>query len=149
MKRFKPRLRPGQQRTAAAPACRQPQARKQRGFTLIEILITLVVLAIGALGLAALQGVSLQSGQTSYLRTQATNLAYEVTDYTRANRSIATSAWVETEFQPRVAAILPGGTVAVDLNAFDQLQVTITWQEDRQDGVAAGTNQVFVVNTQI
>jgi len=125
------------------------QSRKQHGFTLIEILIALLVLAIGALGLASLQTFSLQSGQTSYFRTQATNLAYEVTDFARANRSIATAAWVTTEFQPRVADVLPGGTVAVQLNAAEEIQVTITWQEDRQDGTAAGTTQSFVVNTQI
>lgn len=143
MKRLNTRLRPGQL------LIRGFQLRKQHGFTLIEILIALLVLSIGALGLASLQGFSLQSGQTSYFRTQATNLAYEVTDFTRANRSIATAAWVETEFQPRVADVLPGGTVAVQLNGAEELQVTITWQEDRQDGVAAGTTQSFVVNTQI
>lgn len=123
--------------------------RKQRGFSMIEILITLLVLSIGALGMAALQGFSLQSGQNAYFRTQATNLAYEVTDFTRTNRSIATSAWVQAEFAPRVAAVLPGGTVAVVLNGNDQLQVTITWSEDRLDDSVVGDEQIFVVNTQI
>ncbi|MEM1081555.1 MAG: type IV pilus modification protein PilV [Pseudomonadota bacterium] len=118
-------------------------------MTLIEILITLLVLAIGLLGLAALQGFSLQSGQTSYLRTQATNLAYEVTDFTRSNRSIATAGWVEAEFQPRVANLLPAGTVAVTLDAAGRVDVTITWQEDRVDSASAGDTQAFTVSTQI
>ena len=123
--------------------------RAQRGLTLIEILVTLLVLAIGLLGLAALQGFSLQSGQASYFRTQATNMAYEVADFTRANRSIATSGWVETEFQTRVAEVLPNGTLVVNLAANEQLTVTITWLEDRVDDNTAGTTESFTINTQI
>ena len=123
--------------------------RKQRGLTLIEILITLLVLAIGLLGLAALQGFSLQSGQVSYYRTQATNMAYEVADFTRANRSIASAGWVRTQFQNRVNEVLPNGTLAVNLDANDQLTVTITWLEDRVDDNAAGNTESFTINTQI
>lgn len=123
--------------------------RAQRGLTLIEILVTLLVLAIGLLGLAALQGFSLQSGQASYFRTQATNMAYEVADFTRANRSIATSGWVETEFQTRVGEVLPNGTLVVNLAANEQLTVTITWLEDRVDDNTAGTTESFTINTQI
>ncbi len=116
---------------------------------MIEILITLLIIAIGLLGLAALQGFSLQSSQTSYFRTQATNLAYEVTDYTRANRSIATDGWVQAEYAPRVANLLPGGTLAVTIDAAGRVDVTITWREDRVDNASAGATQSFFVSTQI
>lgn len=58
----------------------------QHGFTLIELLIAVLVLSIGLLGLAALQAQSLRSNQSSYHRTQATILAYDMIDRTRANR---------------------------------------------------------------
>ena len=128
---------------------RATHPRSQRGLTLIEILITLLVLAIGLLGLAALQGFSLQSGQASYYRTQATNMAYEVSDFTRANRSIATAGWVQNQFQDRVDEVLPGGTLAVVLDANGGLTVTITWLEDRVDENAAGATEAFTINTQI
>lgn len=56
-----------------------------RGFSLIEVLIALIVLAIGLLGLASLQMTSLQFTGDAYLRSQATVLAYEITDKMRSN----------------------------------------------------------------
>ncbi len=55
------------------------------GFTLIEVLIAMVVLAVGLLGLAALQTTSLKNNQSAYFRSQATQLAYDIADRVRAN----------------------------------------------------------------
>jgi type IV pilus assembly protein PilV len=62
-----------------------------QGFTLIEVLITLVVFSIGLLGLANLQGQSINSSYNAHLRTQATALASSMIDRMRANRQHATS----------------------------------------------------------
>lgn len=59
--------------------------KQDRGFTLIEVLVALLVLSIGLLGLAALQTTSLQLNTSSYQRTQATLLAYDIIDRMRAN----------------------------------------------------------------
>jgi type IV pilus assembly protein PilV len=56
-----------------------------RGFTLLEVLIALLVLSIGLLGLAALQTVGLRSNQMASMRTLATQAAYDITDRMRAN----------------------------------------------------------------
>jgi len=58
-----------------------------RGFTLLEVLIAVVVLAIGLLGLAKLQTFGLHANHDAHLRTQATLLAYDITDRMRANRA--------------------------------------------------------------
>ncbi len=63
-----------------------PLSRNQ-GFTLLEILLAVVVLAIGLLGLAKLQVTGLHQTHSSNLRTQATLLAYDIADRMRANRS--------------------------------------------------------------
>ncbi len=55
------------------------------GFTLIEVLIAMVILAVGLLGLAALQATSLRNDQSAYNRSQATQLAYDMADRIRAN----------------------------------------------------------------
>lgn len=59
------------------------------GMTLIEVLVSLIVISVGLLGIAALQTVSLRSSQGSYLRTQATALADDIIDRMRANRTPA------------------------------------------------------------
>ncbi|XSG85096.1 MAG: type IV pilus modification protein PilV [Methylohalobius sp. ZOD2] len=59
--------------------------RREAGFTLIEILIAVLVLAIGLLGLAGLQTTGLHSNHSANLRTQATLLAYDMIDRIRAN----------------------------------------------------------------
>ncbi len=60
---------------------------RQKGFTLLEILIAAVVLAIGLLGLAKLQTTGLHQTHSSGFRTRATLLAYDITDRMRANRA--------------------------------------------------------------
>jgi type IV pilus assembly protein PilV len=60
-------------------------ATESRGFTLIEVLVSMVILAIGLLGLAVLQIASMQNTQGGYLRAQATLLAYDIIDRMRAN----------------------------------------------------------------
>lgn len=60
-------------------------ARKQAGFTLIEVLVTLVILAVGLLGLSAMQLTSLKVNQGAYNRSQASILATDMLDRIRAN----------------------------------------------------------------
>ena len=55
------------------------------GFTLIEVLIAMLVLAVGLLGLAGLQATSLRNNQSAYNRSQATQLASDLADRMRAN----------------------------------------------------------------
>lgn len=62
-------------------------ARRQRGFSLMEVLVAMLVLAIGLLGLASLQAQSLKFNHDSYVRSQATILAYEMMDKMRADPS--------------------------------------------------------------
>lgn len=62
---------------------------KTQGFTLIEVLIAMLVLAGGLLGLAALQTYTLRSNLAAYNRGQATQLLYDMSDRIRANNCIA------------------------------------------------------------
>lgn len=67
-----------------------------RGFTLVEVLVSLIVLSIGLLGMAKLVLVSSHSNDSAYLRSQATALAYEILDNMRANMTAATAAGYNT-----------------------------------------------------
>jgi len=60
---------------------------RNSGFTLIEVLIAALVLAVGLLGLAGLQAASIKNNLSAYKRSQATQLAYDMADRIRANRN--------------------------------------------------------------
>ncbi len=60
-----------------------------KGFTLIEVLVAVVILAGGLLGLAALQASSLSNNYSAYNRSQAVQLAYDIADRMRANPTAA------------------------------------------------------------
>ncbi len=59
--------------------------KSARGVGLIEVLIAMFVLAIGLLGVAGLQLVSMQNNNSALMRTQAAQLSYEIIDRIRAN----------------------------------------------------------------
>lgn len=59
--------------------------RRERGFTLIEILVAVLVLSVGILGLVGLETLAMQGSQEAYFRSQATMLSYELADRMRAN----------------------------------------------------------------
>lgn len=79
-------------KTNHTPVSDRPMASpgsRSGGFTLIEILVTLFILAVGLLGLAGLMVDGMRNNQGAYLRTQASILAYDMADRMRANREEA------------------------------------------------------------
>lgn len=58
----------------------------QLGSSLIEVLVSLLVLSGGMLGIAGVQSVSLRNNQAAYFRTQATMLTSEIIERMRANK---------------------------------------------------------------
>ncbi len=77
------------------------------GFTLLEVLISVLVLTIGLLGFAALQLTAIDTNQSAYFRTQATLIAYDLSSRMHVNRSYLN--W-DTRANPK--------TVVNDLNAY-------------------------------
>jgi type IV pilus assembly protein PilV len=61
------------------------QIMSQKGFSLVEAMVALVVLSIGMLGIAALYVESLRSGTSALLRSQAVAFASDMADRIRAN----------------------------------------------------------------
>lgn len=65
-------------------AVRLPRFRQQ-GFTLLEVLVATLVIAVGLLGIASLQLTNGIYGQSSMHRTQASSLAQELFERMRVN----------------------------------------------------------------
>ncbi len=59
------------------------------GFSLFEVLVALVILAIGMLGIARMLMIAHKSNSSSYLKQQSIQSAYDIVDHIRANRQAA------------------------------------------------------------
>lgn len=99
---------------------------RQRGLGLLEVLVSIVVLALGLLGLAALQITALKGGHGAYLRSQASLLAYDMGDRLRAARDTGAPNYVvalgeppvcDRTFVPEEGTPLPAADVAEWRNA--------------------------------
>ncbi len=77
--------------------------KQQKGFSLIEVLVATVIMAIGILGIAGLQVISLQQNRSSLMRSEALQLGNDIIDRMRAN-SAETYAPVEYSDAPPAAA---------------------------------------------
>ena len=146
--------------------------RLEHGFTLVEAMVALVVLAVGMLGIAGLFVTTLRSGGGAIYRMQAVNLASDLGDRIRANRTaglgynaagadnncygaasvdcapalIAANDVFVWQQQVQDQTILPGGNgtvLAVGASAPFTYTITINWTE--QGGVASS----YVLTLQI
>lgn len=119
--------------------------RHQRGLSLLEILIAVLVLAVGVLGIAALQSVTLKNNQSSSIRTMAVIQSYSMMDMLRANREVARAGVYNQGFlcaQPDAAD--PGTPQAGRVNGdvgrwIAQLQQSIG--ESACGSIACGANE--------
>lgn len=95
----------------------RPSSRRQRGFTLVEILVTVVLISVGLLGVAALQLTTLRGNQEAYVRSQASVLAGDILDRMRANPIAFRNNLYNAALNGTGAASTPAGN---DLLAWQQ-----------------------------
>lgn len=95
----------------APPSTRRPN---DRGFTLLEVLVAIVILSFGLLGMVGLQGASLKANREARYQASGVRLAAELGDLMRNNKavSIDTSATnnpylVDYRTIPALAAATP------------------------------------------
>lgn len=63
--------------------------QSERGFTLVEVLVAIVILAFGMLGTVGMQAFALQANRDARLQAQAVVFARELAEMMRGNKEIA------------------------------------------------------------
>lgn len=129
--------------------------RRQQGFSLIEVLVTVLILAIGLLGLAGLQSTALRTNHSALIRSQATMLAYDIVERMRSNRTAALNGAYNlalggtptgssiaaqdlTAWRSNLTAVLPSGTGAVAMAAGGRFTITVQWEDLRGEEAGRG-----------
>lgn len=139
-------------RTTRLPICPGGMA----GIALIEVLVAVLILAVGLLGMAAMQGLSSQMTNAAEQRTQAVLLSSDIMDRIRANRNNRAQYdnlqvnFEDTDCEPGfepdnnavvsendiaewtnlVVCLLPESSATVDVdNATGEVDVTIDWEK--------------------
>ncbi|GBG12507.1 type IV pilus assembly protein PilV [Novimethylophilus kurashikiensis] len=135
--------------------------RKQQGFTMMETLVSIMVVAFGLLGFAAMMAKSVKDNRIAYMRSQATMLSYDITERMRVNRQAALSGSYTIgigstpvgssvaqldliKWKNEVLQSLPQGDGAVSVMGDGKTTITLQWDDDG-DGVATS----FVTQTTI
>ncbi len=136
-------------------------ARRQRGLSILEAMISLLIISIGLLGIATLQITSMKQNASALNHSQAVWLGYNMADRIRSNISeFANYAGIKTsgsytrncmsaacttgqmitadaqEWQTQIQN-LPGGLGWVTGDA-TQLIVTVMWDDDGKGGAGTG-----------
>jgi len=73
-------------------AKKRRHCRHQGGFSLVEVLISIIVLSFGLLGMVGMQAAALQSNREARLQSSAVVLARELAEMMRGNKEIGISA---------------------------------------------------------
>jgi len=148
------------------------------GFTLFEVLISVLVLSVGLLGLAGLETAGQRDNHSAYLRSQAVLMAYDMVDRMRANMGGVTAGDYDSisgipsdpgclssgcsaaqmaqydayEWNTQLAQLLPSGQGKVAKSG-SMFTVTVMWDDDRSGatgtGCGAGDLKCLTVSTQL
>ena len=81
-----------------------------RGVSLIEVLISVLVMGIGMLGIAAMQATALRNNQSALERSQAVVQSYTILDAMRANAAAARAG----EYNMAMTGTAPSGATLAD-----------------------------------
>jgi|CXWL01.1.fsa_nt_gi type IV pilus assembly protein PilV len=140
-----------------------PSRCSQSGTTLLEVLITVVLVSIGLLGLAGLQLTTVQNTNSAGERFEATTLAQDILERMRANRQQALNgqynllmadapaganlagndltAWMDA------LATLPAGDGSIDVDNAGVVTIEVAWTDASDDNAADARDMSVFLRT--
>ena len=117
------------------PQCR----RQQRGDTMIEVLVTILILAVGVLGVAAMQVTTLKNLNSSHSASIAAMLAEDFGERMRANNTAALdNSYVHSAAPTNVTNCVASTCSPTDLAIYDMN----TWWQALSANLPSGSAEV-------
>jgi type IV pilus assembly protein PilV len=129
---------------------------RQRGSSLIEVMVALLILAVGLLGFAGMQTRGMQMARKSYSHSQAAFLAEDLVERMRANATAVTAGnykLAKSSAVPSTTATCtasspcsPAALASKDLNSWAQMLSTVlpSAQFEVKSAQVGGVNSVTV-----
>lgn len=114
--------------------------RQDNGSSLIEILVTMIVISIGLLGQASLIALSSKANNSAFTRSQAILLSYDILERLRLNRNLAIAGSFNVNFVSAGADpsdSIPSGTTIQNLELRD-------WKTNIEQSLPSGDGKVNV-----
>ncbi|WP_225615998.1 type IV pilus modification protein PilV [Methylomonas albis] len=112
----------------------------QVGSTLIEVLVTMIIVSLGLLGQAGVIALSSKANHSAYMRSQATLLIYDILERVRLNRSLAVAGSFNINFATSgddPSDSVPSGTSIQHVELRD-------WKSNLESALPNGDGQVTV-----
>lgn len=141
--------------------------RTQAGVGLLEVMISVLIMGIGLLGIAAMQATALKNSQSSLERSQAVIQSYAILESMRANRQAAIAGQynlaltcdppaagtlAQSDMNAWIASLettlgnTPNTCGSIQCNAAD-CTVTVQWDDSRATGNAGAGNSTYRIAT--
>ncbi|MCP4064481.1 type IV pilus modification protein PilV [uncultured Marinobacter sp.] len=122
---------------------------KESGFSMIEVLVALLVLAIGLLGVAGVQLLSMQQTANSTLRSEATLYAQTAADRVRANGGDVLDSADLAQLEANMQQVLGADSdLQISVSA-DVAQITVQWTERDPFSDSGSATQTLTMNASL
>jgi type IV pilus assembly protein PilV len=154
-------------KTRNRPQNARVNTSKSKGFTLLEALVSILLLSVGALGVAGLQAISLKNTRSADQRAAAAHFAQMMVDEAAMRRAetvgesptivddtfvnvpcTAAAANSISEWRRQLDCAIPGakGSTSYD-SGVNRLIVRVQWDDSR--GLGGSANEEFLLDTRL
>lgn len=142
---------------------------QQAGSSLVEVMVALFVLAIGLLGILAMQSKSMQFNQSAHVYSQAVYLANDMAERIRMNPaasyivgedeevtastncgsngcpSVALAQWDKQEWKAAVDRALPDGKAKITEPSAGVVKIEVSFDDSRSEGSETETRKTYAL----